>query len=619
MCPSEDERPLRPSVQVDPNSALGRALLASPLDGALDGKLRSYRGRRLLILVVLSFYWFVPTDIFVDIWAAADLSLGACRCVGEGWSVAVNASAADPCAACAAGGGRVDCPLDADLTTMAGEFELYCESTWMLSLGPSVDMAGIAAGSLLGGALSDRFGRRRAFLGFFALQCLSYACSSAAPSMGVYFALKLLVGVFGGAANVAGFTLACELVGASLRTPLTVELWAYLFAVMEVFCALMASAMRDAPWRSFVFVMSLPACTLWLVSVLLLPESVLWLQRKGSAHALLVTLRTSILHPRSLAERLGVPEELWLEGSSSSSKVGDGTKVVSSLPPPPRPPPSPPPPPPDDEAVANGAAAAPAAAAVAGPAVQAAEAAAAAMDEALAGGGGAQRYATAVRELFATARGARILLVQMYMWAAVALAYYGVSFNAAQLSDDPYTAFALSGLTEIPATFVGARLMDHPRLGRRVASAMSMLIIAVSLGVGAASPAAAVPLALVGKFFACAAFNLIYVQTGELFETASRNTAFGMCSSFARVGSILASPMARILGPEACMLVFSATSLTASVLCWLVTPETLGRSLGAPMDNREGVRASMAEGGGAPRAKVDPSPGGVELRDGTKV
>ena len=145
-----------------------------------------------------------------------------------------------------------------------------------------------------------------------------------------------------------------------------------------------------------------------------------------------------------------------------------------------------------------------------------------------------------------------------------------------------------------------------------------MLIIAVSLGVGAASPAAAVPLALVGKFFACAAFNLIYVQTGELFETASRNTAFGMCSSFARVGSILASPMARILGPEACMLVFSATSLTASVLCWLVTPETLGRSLGQSMDNREGgVRASMAEGG-APR-KVDLSPGGVELRDGAKV
>ena len=74
--------------------------------------------------------------------------------------------------------------------------------------------------------------------------------------------------------------------------------------------------------------------------------------------------------------------------------------------------------------------------------------------------------------------------------------------------------------------------------------------------------------------------------------------------------------MARILGPEACMLVFSATSLTASVLCWLVTPETLGRSLGQSMDNREGgVRASMAEGG-APRAKVDPSPGGVELREG---
>ena len=509
---------------------------------------------------------------------------------------------------------RVDCPLDADLTTMAGEFELYCESTWMLSLGPSVDMAGIAAGSLLGGALSDRFGRRRAFLGFFALQCLSYACSSAAPSMGVYFALKLLVGVFGGAANVAGFTLACELVGASLRTPLTVELWAYLFAVMEVFCAVMASAMRDAPWRSFVFVMSLPACTLWLVSVLLLPESVLWLQPEGlrprpARHA------AHLDPPPALARR--APRRARgarLEGSSSSSKVGDGTKVVSSLPPP-RPPPSPPPPPrrrSRRQRCGGGRGGG------RRPAVQAAEAAAAAMDEALAGGGGAQRYAAAVRELFATARGARILLVQMYMWAAVALAYYGVSFNAAQLSDDPYTAFALSGLTEIPATFVGARLMDHPRLGRRVASAMSMLIIAVSLGVGAASPAAAVPLALVGKFFACAAFNLIYVHAGSSSRRrratrrsacARRSPASGRSSprrwraSSGRRRACSCSRRRR--SPRACCA--GSSRRRRSAAAW-VRAWTTGK----------GVRASMAEGG-APRAKVDPSPGGVELRDGTKV
>ena len=48
------------------------------------------------------------------------------------------------------------------------------------------------------------------------------------------------------------------------------------------------------------------------------------------------------------------------------------------------------------------------------------------------------------------------------------------------------------------------------------------------------------------------------------------------------------------------MLVFSATSLAASVLCWLVTPETLGRSLSQRM-------AERGDGGG------------VELRDGTKV
>ena len=36
------------------------------------------------------------------------------------------------------------------------------------------------------------------------------------------------------------------------------------------------------------------------------------------------------------------------------------------------------------------------------------------------------------------------------------------------MSDNPYLDFGLSAATEIPATFVAARLMDAPALGRRV-------------------------------------------------------------------------------------------------------------------------------------------------------
>ena len=337
MCPPRTQ-PLRPSVQIDPNSALGRALLASPLDGAL--------GRQTAP---------IPPPAAADPRPCSP-STGSCRPTSSSTSGRRPTCRSARAAAWArAGASRstraprtsrgsrrrrpsVDCPLDADLTTMAGEFELHRESTRMLSLGPSVDDGGHRR-RLAARRCAERPLRPAARLPrLFRAAVLSYACSSAAPSMGVYFALKLLVGVFGGAANVAGFTLACELVGASLRTPLTVELWA-LLAVMEVFCAVMASAMRDAPWRSFIFVMSLPAHA--LARQRPPPPR----ERCGSSGRAPPTPCSSRCAPRSstrsLAERLGVPEELWLEGSSSSSKVGDGTKVVSSLPPPPpRPPPS---------------------------------------------------------------------------------------------------------------------------------------------------------------------------------------------------------------------------------------------------------------------------------------
>ena len=35
------------------------------------------------------------------------------------------------------------------------------------------------------------------------------------------------------------------------------------------------------------------------------------------------------------------------------------------------------------------------------------------------------------------------------MWAAVALSYYGLSFNSVKLSDSPHTDFMLSALTEV--------------------------------------------------------------------------------------------------------------------------------------------------------------------------
>ena len=144
----------------------------------------------------------------------------------------------------------------------------------------------------------------------------------------------------------------------------------------------------------------------------------------------------------------------------------------------------------------------------------------------------------------------------------------------------------LSALTEVFATFACARAMDSPRLGRRASLAAMMSTITVSLVFSNPNPSpnpnpdpdpnpnpdpnpypnqvslvfslAFTPLArwvsLVGKFAATGAFNLIYIQTAELFPTVVRTTALGLCSAAARLGSIIASPLGRYAGPRVCML-----------------------------------------------------------------
>ena len=504
-------------------------LLGIPLGDALDGPFSSYSRRRVFVLVLLSMYWFVISDVFVDIFAGHDPDLTKCSCkVADAvfpvsLFASANSSTSSICGECERAGGVIECPADADITSMAIDFGLQCDS-FTLSLTSSFDMIGIGIGSLFGGFLSDRFGRRRVYIIAMLCGTATYALSSLAASAGVYLLLKLLMGVFNSSANMAAFTLASEIVGARLRTPLTVELWAYLFALMEVYCALVAWAMREASWRQYVLTMAIPLCCLMLFSSVVVPESPMWLQRRRQAGRLRTVLR-ELLTPHALERRLASDAcNASSAQCASNDEVSDGASRVRVRGE-------------DDEE-------------------------------------GTATVMQTLQLLCASRRKTRVLFTQMYAWAAVSFAYYGLSFKSSTLSDDPYLNFVLSGLMELPATFVCARLMDHPRLGRRTSYMGTMLLIALALVVGAAWEGGATTLFMMGKFGATGAFNLIYVQTVELFPTAVRNSALGLCSAFGRVGSISAPPLARAMGATACMVIFSVTSLVGALLCFLNVPET---------------------------------------------
>jgi hypothetical protein len=46
-------------------------------------------------------------------------------------------------------------------------------------------------------------------------------------------------------------------------------------------------------------------------------------------------------------------------------------------------------------------------------------------------------------------------------------------------------------------------------------------------------------MAMVGKFFASAAYAIIYMYSTEMFPTSIRNSCMGACSMMARVGSMV--------------------------------------------------------------------------------
>ena len=124
-----------------------------------------------------------------------------------------------------------------------------------------------------------------------------------------------------------------------------------------------------------------------------------------------------------------------------------------------------------------------------------------------------------------------------------------MSLTSPSLSTDPYAAFVLSALVEVPSLILTFRLMDT--LGRKPMCGLSMVLGGVCLLPAAYAPPgpAKMALSLLGKFFVSAAFCIIYVYTAEIYPTFMRGTAVGICSTMARIGSISAPQVSRLVLP----------------------------------------------------------------------
>ncbi|XP_032138951.1 solute carrier family 22 member 6 [Sapajus apella] len=187
-----------------------------------------------------------------------------------------------------------------------------------------------------------------------------------------------------------------------------------------------------------------------------------------------------------------------------------------------------------------------------------------------------------------------LFLYLSMLWFATSFAYYGLVMDLQGFGVSIYLIQVIFGAVDLPAKLVGFLVINS--LGRRPAQMAALLLAGICILLNGVVPQdqsiIRTSLAVLGKGCLAASFNCIFLYTGELYPTMSRQTGLGMGSTMARVGSIV-SPLVSMtaeLYPSVPLFIYGAVPTVASAVTVLL-PETLGQPLPDTvhdLENRKG-------------------------------
>ncbi|XP_029029948.1 organic cation/carnitine transporter 2-like [Betta splendens] len=161
-------------------------------------------------------------------------------------------------------------------------------------------------------------------------------------------------------------------------------------------------------------------------------------------------------------------------------------------------------------------------------------------------------------------------------------AYIGLSFNTAQLYDDPYISCFISALVEIPAYVSSWLALRH--LSRQLAFIGTLLLGGLPLFCVQLVPRhlsnVCLALEMVGKYAVTTGSSLTFAYSAEIYPTVLRNTATGTWSTVSRLGSCIAPFLLKLRIYLECLPHIILGSLAvASAFAVLFLPETFGQPL----------------------------------------
>uniref|UniRef100_A0A3B3VQQ3 Si:dkey-166k12.1 n=1 Tax=Poecilia latipinna TaxID=48699 RepID=A0A3B3VQQ3_9TELE len=202
-------------------------------------------------------------------------------------------------------------------STTVTEWDLVCSKAGLNSLGSSIYMFGLLVGSVLFGAMADRYGRRLVLLLSIALQTVFGVAVAFAPNFPVYVILRFAVGTTISGVIINAFVLGTEWT-CTKRRMLAGIITDYTFGLGYMLLAGVAYLIRD--WRKLQLAISAPGFLL-IFYIRVLPQSARWLLANDRREEAIALLRKAAL----VNGRVLPPAEKWefLGGSKRSHSAMD--------------------------------------------------------------------------------------------------------------------------------------------------------------------------------------------------------------------------------------------------------------------------------------------------------
>ncbi|XP_026498619.2 organic cation transporter protein-like isoform X1 [Vanessa tameamea] len=161
--------------------------------------------------------------------------------------------------------------------TIISEWDLVCDRATLTNLAEVVFLIGVGIGGVLGGWISDKFGRKKILIGMMLAQSLLAIVSLLMQSYLQYVLVRLVMGLVSVSVVYAAFVLSVELVGGAWVTIAGV---CNFFPLPLAYIIVSLLSMVLPNWRDLQLALSLPGCFL-LVLWFVLPESPRWLLSVG--------------------------------------------------------------------------------------------------------------------------------------------------------------------------------------------------------------------------------------------------------------------------------------------------------------------------------------------------